>query len=121
MQLSRFQHTGTVRYRTAAHMQPLPYIYKAAMQSTVTDPTDHNLVTIAMLRCCRLCCSAGNETGSGGGDTGSDSGDTGTGTTSGPGFDTGGAGGNGSGSIQPFEGPQTRGGFGPGFSRLESI
>ncbi len=56
------------------------------MQSTATDPTDHKLVTIAMLRCCRLCCSAGNESGSGSGDTGSD-------TASGPGFDTGGAGG----------------------------
>jgi hypothetical protein len=63
------------------------------MQSTATDPTDHNLVTIAMLRCCRLCCSAGNESGSGGGDTGSCGGDTGSGTASGPGFDTGGAGG----------------------------
>ena len=59
------------------------------MQSTATDPTDHNLVTIAML----LCCSAGNESGSGGGDTGSCGGDTGSGTASGPGFDTGGAGG----------------------------
>jgi hypothetical protein len=63
------------------------------MQSTATDPTDHNLVTIAVLRCCRLCCSAGNESGSGGGDTGSCGGDTGSGTASGPGFDTGGAGG----------------------------
>ena len=63
------------------------------MQSTATGPTDHNLVTIAMLRCCRLCCSAGNESGSGGGDTGSCGGDTGSGTASGPGFDTGGAGG----------------------------
>ena len=70
------------------------------MQSTATDPTDHNLVTIAMLRCCRLCFSAGIEsgsgggdTGSGGGDTGSCGGDTGSGTASGPGFDTGGAGG----------------------------
>jgi hypothetical protein len=32
---------STYWYRTAAHMQPLPYIYKAAMQSTATDPTDH--------------------------------------------------------------------------------
>jgi hypothetical protein len=63
------------------------------MQSTATDPTDHNLVTIAMLRCCRLCCSAGNESGSGGGDTGSGGGDTGSGTASGPRFDIGGAGG----------------------------
>jgi hypothetical protein len=70
------------------------------MQSTATDPTDHNLVTIAMLRCCRLFCSAGNEFGSGGGDTGSCGGDTrscggdtGSGTASGPRFDTGGAGG----------------------------
>jgi hypothetical protein len=61
------------------------------MQSTATDPTDHNLLTIAMLSCCCLCCSAGNKSGSGGGDTGSWGGDTGSGTASGPGFDTGGA------------------------------
>jgi hypothetical protein len=63
------------------------------MQSTASDPTDHTLVTIAKLRCCRVCCSAGNESGSGGDDTGSNGGDTGSGTASGPGFDTGGAGG----------------------------
>jgi hypothetical protein len=63
------------------------------MQSTATDPTDHNLVTIAMLRCCCLCCSAGNESRSGGVDIGSCGGDTGSGTASGPGFDTGGVGG----------------------------
>ncbi len=66
---------------------------QTAMQSTVTYPTDHNLVTIAMLLCCRLCCSAGNESGSGGGDTGSCGGDNGSGAASGPGFDTGGVGG----------------------------
>jgi hypothetical protein len=63
------------------------------MQSTATDPTDHNLVTIAMLRSCRLCCSAGNESGSGGSNIGSCGGDTGSGTASGPGFDTKGVGG----------------------------
>ncbi len=110
MQLSRFQHTGTVpppicnRYRTYIKLQC------KAQQPT---PQITKLVTIiAMLRCCRLCWSAGNKTGSG---------DTGSGTTSGPGFDTGGAGGNRSRSFQPFEGPQTRGGFGPGFSRLKGI